>query len=271
MTTHHCGTYPTSPYCHCYNQTGEDKYHYKQFDLDTQTYNCCDRISASVFQLKGLPETNNGADPLPQTLEFFQSLGKTSFSACCYQPYLTNPDTGSVDVDYFRVTYKELYHNYIALQGVFNNFIAGTSPPVMNGNNVQCADSTFPFILSYRAPNETYYNYTFICSDNTNGVFSNQAVAYGNLDYKVTRFHDNQTGQPCISSSCQLITDNSFTNYGDLQNQGNNSPVYDNNPNPEKGGLIASGVLAVLLFLLGIYVFYIIHKKIKVLEDRRLQ
>ncbi len=268
MTTHHCGTYQTNPYCNCYNQTGEDKHHYKQFHIDTQTYNCCDQITASLTELKLVAGTN----PFPNALDFFQNPDYINISGCCYEPYLTNPNTGTIDIEYFQDSYKELYHNYVATAGVYNTFIHGTSAPVMNRNNVTCDAGHYPYILSYKSPSQTYYNYSFICSKNTNDVFPSIAVAYGNLDYQITRFHDNSTGKPCTGTTCQLITDDeNYNNFGDVTNQGNNPPVYNNKPTPEKGGFIASAVLAILLFLVGIYVFYIIHKRMRLLEDQRIK
>lgn len=270
MTTHHCGTYKTSPYCNCFNQTGEDKHHYKQFHIDTQTYNCCDQITNSLNELR--PVAGGAGNAFPSAQDFFTNTAYVTMSGCCYDPYLTNPETGTQDIEYFQVNYTELYHNYVGLASLYNTFLKDTTAPTMNGNNVTCEPNNYPFILSYRAPNQTYYNYSFICSSRTNNVFPSIAVAYGDLDYKITRFHDNSTGKPCINRTCQLITDNAnYNNFGDVTNQGNNSSVYNNKQNSEKGGFIASGVLAILLFLVGIYVFYIIHKQMRTLEDQRLK
>lgn len=272
MATHHCGTYSSSPYCNCYNQTGEDKQHYKQFDIESQTYNCCDQITASLIQLSDIPEV--GETILPNTpLVFFNRLSTKSYNGCCYKPYFTNSDTGEEDdVQYFQTNYTDLYYNYLTVETLYNNFVAGKVTPTMLGNNVTCGGTCYPFILSHKSPNETYHNYTFICSENTNDVFPSLAVAYGNVDYRITRFYDNATGLPCTGTNCQLITnDASYNNFGDVVNQGNLNPAYHNNPKAPKGGFIASGVLAVLLFLVSIYVFYKIHKKMKLLEDQRIK
>ena len=267
MTTHHCGTYQSSPYCNCYNQTGEDKYHYKQFDIESQTYNCCDQITASLVQLKDIPDTDQ--DDLPDAITFFDALSTKSYNGCDYTKYTTNPETNTQDIVYFKDNYRELYNNYVSVAAAYNGFIKGQVSPEMDRNNVRCPVNSYPYILSYRSPTQTYYNYAFICSPNNNDAFSSLAVDYGNLDYRITRFHNNSTGQPCIESSCQLITDGDDNNFGDVTNQGNNPPVYNNISKSEKGGLIASAVLSILLFLVGIYIFYKIHKEVKILEDKR--
>ena len=153
MTTHHCGTYSTSPYCNCYDQTGEDKHHYKQFHIDSQTYNCCDQITASLTELR---DVAGGAGPFPSAIDFFTNTDYIKISGCCYKPYLTNPETGSTDIEYFQKNYSELYHDYVGLYALYNSFIQGTNPPTMNGNNVKCDANYYPYILSYRSPNQTY-------------------------------------------------------------------------------------------------------------------
>jgi len=272
MTTHHCKTYPRDPYCNCYGPGGEHKYHYKQFDTESQTYNCCDSINASLMQLRQIPATEG--DSLPNNVrQFFDTLSSKSFSGCCYDPYFINPNTGNSDTEYFIKNYENLYNEYNVSKSLYSQFIEGTTKPIptMSSNNVTCSDNQVPFILSYRYPGQTYYNYSYFCSTNTNDSFQSITVGGEEIDFRVSRFYDNSSGQPCISPSCQLITnDSSLNNFGDIVNQGNHQPVYNNKSSKNQGGFIASGVLAILLFLVGIYVFYKIHKKLDELEKNRV-
>ena len=172
MTTHHCKTYPHDPYCNCYNQTGEHMYHFKQFDTESQTYNCCHTINASLTQLRQLPSTEGDPLSLP-VRDFFNALSSQEFSGCCYNPYFLNPDSGNSDTEYFVNNYGDLHQEYTVAQALYNQFIANPNTnPTMSGNNVVCPTGNFPYILSFRSSGQLYYNYAFFCSTNTNDIFS---------------------------------------------------------------------------------------------------
>lgn len=263
MTTHHCGTYPNDPYCNCYNDTGGNLYHYKQFDSETQTFNCCDQITVSLKQLKPL------ADPVPGTItktpeEFFSSLSSEGLTGCCYEPYFKNPETGSSDENYFINNYPALYNDYLTTVTLYNQYLKNNIHPVTENNFVKCSSGNYPYVISYKSPGQVYEKYSYICSNSSNDVFSPLSVGYGDINYNVTRFYDNSTGQPCTNSSCQLAYSSSLSNYGDVNNLGNQQPVYKNKGNKFKPYFITSGVIATILFLvIAIYLFYYkFHKKL---------
>lgn len=275
MTTHHCEKHSLDPYCNCYSETGEDLHFYKQFDTVNQTYNCCDRITSSLQQLSEI--ASGGSIQPGNAKNFFQNLSNTVKNGCCYKSYFGPTNSPAEEQKYFIKNHEQLYNNFMTVRVLYNQFIYDKPLPTMDtaGGNVVCdtdssGSDTIPYILSYRSPGELYYNYSYICSSRNNSVFTNlYALSKTPVDYRITRFYDNATGQPCIKSSCQLVESGGQNNFGNISNQGNSQPIFHNNKKPINTGFLASGVIALLLFLVSIFVFYSIHKKMKILESNR--
>lgn len=254
MTTHHCSVYPSDPHCNCYTQGGENQYHFKQFSEKHQTYNCCDQINITLEQMRMLEE-ELGNFPATRK-DFFEKIYEKNFTGCQFDKYLKESTTEE---------YNKIATNYVTLKNLYDNFINGNEKTKVSqdGDNITCQDPNYtPYILSYRSPGEIYYNYAYICSPKGNEVFNNISTGYGPVDFKITRFYDNSTKQPCINNSCQLIISDKLNNYGDVINQGNSQPVYKSISSSQKDGLIASSVFSIILLIFVIYLFWKFHNKL---------
>ena len=249
MVRHHCGTYSTDTYCSCFDQRGVYLEHYKQFNENRQTYECCDKINVSLSELYYHYGTSEGASINDPPYEFFQNLYTKKLSGCSFHDYFV--ENGTSSTNNFIKNYKELYYDYQTVTAVYNNFVAGKSQPSSTiPNYVKCEDPNhIPYILEYKSPNQVYYNNSYICSQKKNNVFTVIDTGYGRLNYNIKRFWNYETNKPCIESSCRLKIDN----YGNIANQGNQSPVYENVVKSAKnfalGSLIASSILIFLWFV----------------------
>lgn len=269
MTTHHCGTYLSDPLCNCYNEKGDQQHHYKQFDTVKQVYSCCDHIYIPLRRLGELATPVDGTLNM-DALTFFNDIYENNLTGCCYTQYFLDPDTQTTSNPYFIKNYPQLNNDFFTVTSLYNQFIADTTPPVTDNNNVTCtAAGYFPYILEYKSPGEVYYNTSYICSQNTNDVFNPLSAPYspGKIDYKIKRFLDNSTGQLCTGQTCQLVSSDGLNNFGSIENQGNKGPVYQNHTPGEKYGFIASAVLAIILIIVTIFIFRDVNKKLDKIEN----
>ena len=255
MALNHCGTYSTDTYCSCYNQQGVYKDHFKQFNTEAQVYECCNQINNSLAEIK--KESYTGISITGSTLDFFKKLNTGKLTGCCFR------DFGTTDSD-FTKNYPDLFNDYSTVKALFNHFIYDKNLPTMSADNqVSCPGTNYPVILEYKSPDQIYYQDAYICTDVDNNVFNNIKVNYGNVDYRIKRFWNSQTGSPCIDSTCQIPVNN----FGDHLNQGNQYAVYENKPKPNKTVPTFNLVLAALFMIIWL-LLYFTHRKTKI-EDTK--
>ena len=259
MALHHCGRYSTNAYCTCFNEQGEYKDHYKQFNTTNQTYFCCDQINSSLIDLRNYDSTTTGAQINPSSaFEFFTTLQERGITGCSFRDYFFS-SSGTSSEKYFSNEYSDLYQDYLTKTVLYNHFIANPNhQPTENTEGfVTCDAGHVPFILEYKSPSQIYYNYAYICSNKSNNVFDVLRTEYGRIDYNIKRFWDFSKNKPCIERTCQL----KIKNYGDSANQGNQGTVYENLLKDIKTASMVSMIAAsVLLFIW--FIFILRHKNV---------
>ena len=249
---HQCGSYPLDANCICYGQKGAPKHHFKQFDESSQTYQCCNELNVSLKELRKF-NTTEGVGIDTTAIEFFKTINSKGLTGCCYVDYFTDGDLKE-NLDHFTTNYEPLYTQYLVTTKLYNQFMKeSNNVPDSDTTNIKCPDNYFPYILSYKSPDQVYYNNSYICSQTSNDAFINLSVGGKKIDYTIKRFHDNSTGEPCVNSSCQLV----HGNFGNQANQGNSLPVSKNKDKEDKTAALASlgigiSIIAVFLFI----VFY---------------
>tara|TARA_R110000851_G_scaffold42897_2_gene106519 strand:- start:409 stop:1200 length:792 start_codon:yes stop_codon:yes gene_type:complete len=224
MPRHHCGTYTTDTYCSCFDQRGGYLEHYKQFNEKTQTYHCCDKINVSLKELHDNYDPSNKGAPISDTpYKFFQTLHENGLTGCDFDDYFVVNGTSSTNN--FIENYPELYLDYLTVTTVYNNFVAEKPQPKSDTPNyITCDTGYYPYILEYRSPSQVYNNNAYICSQQNNDVFKVLNTGLGRINYSIKRFWNFETDKPCIEPACRLKSGS----YGNIANQGNQNPVYNN-------------------------------------------
>lgn len=262
MALNDCGTYPTDIYCQCYHQNGTPSPHFKQFNEDEQEFLCCSDIRPSLARLRDWDGNNAGNEISANVygpFQFFESIYENGLTGCCYLPYFQSSSTGPSSQDHFKEYYPDLYNNYLVTTTLYDKFMAEPNKPPTNTNQtVSCPLSTnTPYILSYKSSGQTNYNYSFICSSDSNLNPKLKIPGYGDIDYSTQRFWNKSTGTPCTENSCPLIVDN----FGNQANLGNSQPFYTNNPRSTTTGSIVSLVISLIVFIV---ISFVLHKNFKV-------
>lgn len=253
MALHHCGTYSTDVYCSCFNQKGVYKDHFKQFNSVNQTYFCCDQLN---FSLVSLSEYNS----TPSTkitdgvYDFFNTINKRGLTGCSFLDYFV-VDNGPSSTRNFINNYPDLYNDYLTIVPLYNKFIAEQElPDTSSPGFVKCSSGKVPYILEYKTPSQVYYNTAYVCSHVNNDIFEIMETTYGRIDYKMKRFWNFSENKPCVGNICQLKNDD----YGNIENQGNQQAVYNNPDPPQKDGILASLIIASIIFFF--WIAYLIDK-----------
>ena len=244
-----CEKYPLNTYCTCENDNTTDNEHFKQFDQGSQKFICCDNLTnISLSDLKKYNTTTDRVD-WSTTKEFFETIESEGITGCDFTKYYVG-STSADQENYFINNYNDIYESVRTVSRLYNEFLSEKPLPVSNGHNVSCSSGFYPYILSYRSPGDVYYNFSYICSENSNGVFNVITLPYGKVDYKVHRFFDNSTKQLCTSSTCPVLTEE----LGSFYNQGNKNHVYNNSSSGNKTGFLVSVVFSVLFLLVAVII-----------------
>ena len=257
MALHHCGTYSTDVYCSCFSQQNYYRDHFKQFNETSHTYLCCDQLNFSLVSLNDYNTAGGGTPVIPTSAyDFFNTINEKGITDCNFRDYFLN-ENGVIDNNYFANNYTDLFENYLLVVELYNTFIAGKNTPLIsNTDHVTCPNNSFPYILEYKSPGQTYYNYSYICSQVSNDIFEVIDLSYGRADYNIKRFWNFSTNKPCIESSCQL----NISNFGNIVNQGNQQPSYKNHIAEEKSGALASLIIASVILV--IWIGYVTGKEV---------
>ena len=242
---HKCGTYPFKSDCVCLDDKGETMSYYKQFNEDTQTYECCNRLNISLKKLRDYNGADAGGEITDTAIEFFKKINSEQMTGCCYVKYITDGNFNE-NTKVFTENHEPLYNQYLTTTKLYNQFMKDTNNvPTTDTGNVKCENGHFPYILSYKSPDEIYYKNAYVCSQTSNDAFIKLTTGYGLIDYTIKRFYDNSTDEPCLSSTCQLIQGN----LGDHANQGNSESVSKNKTKGDKVAGIASLTLGIILLI----------------------
>jgi hypothetical protein len=261
MALNDCGTYPTDIYCQCYNQNGTLTPHFQQFNEVEQEFLCCNDIRPSLAKLRnwdGYDAGNQISANVYGPFQFFQSIYENGLTGCCYLPYFQSSPSAASSQAYFSQNYPDLNDNYLVTATLYDNFMAGTGKlPIRSGQTVSCPLSTdTPYILSYKSSGQTNYNYSFICTSDSN-LNPKLQLSGEPIDYHIQRYNNESTGEHCTGNNCLLLVDN----FGNYANMGNSQPFYTNKPRSTTTGSIVSLVASLIVFVV---ISFVLHKNFKI-------